>query len=668
MANQVAHANATPILHVVNGPRIPMAKVGDQYRAQLPLTGERIQYWIESKGRRHLHTSNPLVDYFEGGEVSVTHQSSCDRPALYLTDNPEVDPDEVLTLVLARSQNGGALNASSVRANVGEHALTTQVEGDHIQISLKGIPKGKHHIQVTAQDQSGVTLTRTGPVWVEDTPFQWSDALLYQIMIDRFAGQHDLGPRARAQSPGLRAGGTIQGILRKLKSGYFEELGSNVLWLSPVYTNATGLWVGVEGGAARYSSYHGYWPTQARSIEPLLGNTDDLKALVAAAHERGMRVILDVVPNHVHEDHIYLTSHPEWFDSEPCICGTTECPWWKDIQTCWFTPYMPDVDWTHPDTIPHIVDDLLWWIDTFNLDGLRVDAVPMMPRRFTRHLAHAVREQFESMGTRIYLLGETFTGPDGYDSIRYALGPHGLDGQFDFPLMWALRRTFAWEDDGLDALYQRWQTSQKSWAGSGAVMATMIGNHDVTRFTSEAQGTLGYADPWAQPAPPISRTKVYGKVKRAWSFILTMPGLPIIYAGDEYGEVGGRDPDNRRPMRFNAERTDAEKALHTTVARLGRLRRCLPALRSNVVELIDVNTERLIVKRGEPHEAPAILVFQRHGPFTPLPEPHALIEGPMQDALSGQIYDPQTHQLFPPNDTGFGTQIWIPVGNACVDN
>ena len=102
-------------------------------------------------------------------------------------------------------------------------------------------------------------------------------------MVDRFAGIRDLGPRARAQSPGLRAGGSIRGVLRKLEAGYFEDLGVNVLWLSPVYTNADGLWVGVEGGPARYSSYHGYWPIQPRMVEPRLGTEADLHNLVAAA-------------------------------------------------------------------------------------------------------------------------------------------------------------------------------------------------------------------------------------------------------------------------------------------------------------------------------------------------------------------------------------------------
>ena len=88
---------------------------------------------------------------------------------------------------------------------------------------------------------------------------------------------------------------------------------------------------------------------------------------------------------------------------------------------------------------------MAWWIERFNLDGLRVDAVPMIPRFVTRHLAHQVASRFEGLDTRAYLLGETFTGPDGYTDLRNPLGAFGLDGQFDFPLMWTLRSGFAVE-------------------------------------------------------------------------------------------------------------------------------------------------------------------------------------------------------------------------------
>ena len=135
-------------------------------------------------------------------------------------------------------------------------------------------------------------------------------------------------------------------------------------------------------------------------------------SLVAAAHARGLRLIFDAVPNHVFADHPAYQVHSRravgiaalptqkadaqsWFHDgdRACICGAPGCGWGERIEDCWFDRYLPDLNLRHPDARQAGVEDPLWWLDRFDLDGMRIDAVPMMPRPATRSMVKAVREQ-----------------------------------------------------------------------------------------------------------------------------------------------------------------------------------------------------------------------------------------------------------------------------------
>jgi glycosidase len=240
-------------------------------------------------------------------------------------------------------------------------------------------------------------------------------------------------------------------------------------------------------------------------------------------------------------------------------------------------------------------DDAVHWLTRFDLDGLRVDAVPMMPRLAVRHLRDAVHRRLEAGGTHVYLVGETYTGTGGQPSIRYYLGPQGLSGQFDYPVMWALRATLSGRTTltDLDAEVRR---SEASWAGSGAVMAPILGNHDVARLVSELNGdNLGA--PWDAPPPPPATDKPYQLLALAWSFLLTQPGAPVIYYGDEIGMPGASDPDNRRNLRFGDAVTEREAAVREHVARLGQARRCSVALRRGERRTLLVNENLYVYGR-----------------------------------------------------------------------
>lgn len=587
------------------------------YRAAISLPPGRALYQIEVDGRRFIDPKNPLTARARGETWSVFYADDCSAPRLR-ADRLDIRARSLRArLRIERVDAADGLAPGSVRAEVDGRPIAVDADADGVDVEVAGLPPGKHRLRVRGRDVAGRALEPfEAPFWVEPDdvalPFRWEDAIIYQVVVDRFAADGPFTPADRLRPPGRRLGGHLRGLLRVLRDGYFERLGVNVLWISPLNRNPDGLHVGVEGGPPRYEGYHGYWPVAPREVDPRLGSAADVEALVAEAHGRGIRILMDIVLNHVHREHPYVAAHPDWF-GRPCICGTAQCPWGSHIETCWFTDYLPDLTWEAPEILETQVEDALWWMERFDLDGLRVDAVPMMPRFVTRHLTRRVHRRFEGLAARHYLLGETFTGADGHALIRWYLGPWGLDGQFDFPLMWALRQVFAWETAPLWTLDEVFAASREAWAGSTAVMALMVGNHDVPRFLSEAAGQITGApgQAWDDPPPVPDDPTPYARMLLAQTFVLTAPGAPVIYYGDELGMPGAGDPDNRRPMRFGGERSVHERALQAKVERLGRLRRCLPALRRGRLRPLRVERDRYAYVRDHGDGAPAVVVLNR---------------------------------------------------------
>src|SRR5262249_52332597 len=158
------------------------------------------------------------------------------------------------------------------------------------------------------------------------------------------------------------------------------------------------------------------------------------------------------VINHVHENHEYVAAHPDWFRTG-CICGTAGCDWTTHRLDCSFHPYMPDVDWQNRDAGEQFIEDALWWLERFDLDGLRIDAVKHVEGAAIFDLSTRVHERFEQGGDEYFLLGETAMGWSGddinanldqYATIARYIGPDALDGQFDFVLYHATAyRVFA---------------------------------------------------------------------------------------------------------------------------------------------------------------------------------------------------------------------------------
>jgi glycosidase len=610
----------------------------------------------------------PTTAYHDGHEVTWIDVASCDVPGIEVT-GAAGSADGHATVeakLLASRAPRNALDPASITATTAEGRAFSVTRADAatgaIAIAAEGLPAGKHVVTLRARDAAGRNADEAlATVWIEPRAIELRDLVVYQIVVDRYRG--DTGALHAPSLPSGRAGGTIGGVRRAIESGEIGALGANALWLSPLYANAEGTWPGGDGRP--YTSYHGYWPTEARALAPEQGTDADLDALVTAAHARGIRVIFDVVPNHVHQDHPYFKDHPEYFHGigAGCVCGSATCGWADHIEECWFTPYLPDVDWTSVAAADAMTADVRWWMDRFSGDGVRIDAVPMMPRSATRRIAQAIRTRHDHPGHASLLLGENYTGPGGYGQLRYDLGPGSLDSEFHFPLMWALRSAVANATGTMRDVDAAIHDGDAAWDGSGAVMATMLGNHDVTRFASESAGDAD-GDGWAPAAQPLDPL-VYAKQAMALATVMTLPGMPVVYYGDEVALAGRSDPDSRRVLPAEADLNDMQRALRGGVRLLGRLRACSDALRRGAYRTLAATDEALVYAR-EIDGAPPVVVALTRLPDADLSVPLTGISaGPWVDVLTGRStsLSPELTNL---GRAPFSVRVLVPAASACV--
>ena len=536
-------------------------------------------------------------------------------------------------ILLHAGSDGSGLSTGGPQFLDGFHpgVTTFNMTSEAWDLDLSVLPDGKHTIHVTGVDDDGDSAEDLLiPFWTgSQADFVWDDALIYMVMTDRFVNgntSNDPADIAVASQGADWMGGDIAGVTQMIESGYFDDLGVNALWMTPLNAAANG--TGTSGdGAHEVSGFHGYWPVQPRQVDARLGSEEELEGMVAAAHAHGIRVMADLVVNHVHEDHPYYSDHPDWFN-QGCLCGSTDCDWTEHRLDCLFRDYMPDIDWKNRNASEAMIADALWWLERFDLDGARIDAVKHVDDLAVTNLAMRVNERFEIGGLDYYLKGETAMGWVGddlaanageYEMINRYIGPNGLDGQADFVLYHAVVDNVFTKyatGDAAASDYQHldyWTARSQDQYVDGATMVPFIGSHDVPRFASRADA--GTADEWNQwveqglPGQPGDDSP-YSAALQAFTWLLTTPGAPMLYAGDEYGEYGGADPDNRHMWRAGGARNARENGLAENISAIATLRDELTPLRRGSYASLDNSTDAIAWSMATTDDS-AVVVMNR---------------------------------------------------------
>jgi cyclomaltodextrinase / maltogenic alpha-amylase / neopullulanase len=350
------------------------------------------------------------------------------------------------------------------------------------------------------------------------TPPQWAkEAVIYQVFVDRFYpgnGREWLTP---ADLMGFY-GGTLWGVRDKLD--YIAELGATCIWLSPTFPSPT---------------HHGYDITDYRHVEARMGGDEALHALVEAAHQRGIRVLLDLVCNHISSEHPYFVDalnhhnslYREWFtfdDTDPI-----------GYKTFFGVASMPFINLNHPAARRWMLDIARYWLREFDVDGFRLDHANGPGPDFWTDFRTACR----SVKPDSLCFGEVVESPD---ILRAYVGR--LDGLLDFHMEDALRRTFAF-NLMTEAELERFVERHYKYFPTDFIMPTFIDNHDMDRFLYGARGDKE-------------------ALKRAAAFQMKLPQPPIIYYGTEVGlsQTRGKNDGwglevSRMPMLWG-EAQDAE--------------------------------------------------------------------------------------------------------------
>lgn len=410
----------------------------------------------------------------------------------------------------------------------------SEAKAQTFQILLKN---GKKKLQVPYELKSRMQRG-------EDVKGFTSEDVLYLIMPDRFANgnpENDVVDEMREKKVDrtdsfARHGGDIQGISNHLD--YIADLGVTAIWLNPTQEND------MESG-----SYHGYAITDYYQIDRRFGSNEDFCALVEKAHEKNLKVVMDMIFNHCGSENYLFRDKPsdDWFNYRSNYVQTSfktasvmdihASAYEKKIATDgWFTSVMPDFNQRNRHVARYLIQSSIWWIEYAGINGIRQDTHPYADFDFMSQWCKEVLDEYPYFN----IVGETWLNSNvlvSYwqkDSKLAAPLNSNLPTVMDFPLQALMNQAFDEETGewggGLYKLYD-YQTQDLVYANPMNLL-TFLDNHDTSRF--------------AQTDEMAKNLKRY---KQAMVFLLTTRGIPQIYYGTEIlmtGDKGKGDGDLRK--------------------------------------------------------------------------------------------------------------------------
>ena len=430
----------------------------------------------------------------------------------------------------------------------------------------------------------------------------WHSATIYNAFIDRFNNadtendwknpEADIHPRANYH------GGDVAGVTQKIEDGYFDTLGINTIWISPIVQNPRGAFGLYPNPRTRFSAYHGYWPISFTAVDTRLTTEKDVHTLVDKAHQDNKNVLLDFIANHIHKEHPIYQDDTTIATNLYLPDGSLNTERWDEHRlTTWFDVFMPSLDLIQPKIYEMLSDSAVFWIEKYRFDGFRHDATKHVPNVFWRALSRKLKDKkLSTPEHKLFQLGETYGTPELISSY---LGNGLLDAQFDFNMYDAMVAALIGEKS-MNDLSDEMLKSLKYY-GDHHLMGNITGNQDRARFISYASKDLLLSqdakwEGWNRHVG-IKDSTAYRTCALLNAMVSTIPGIPVIFYGDEIGIPGGNDPDNRKMMRFN-NWNHYEQTLFETTSKLLNFRKKSMPLMYGDMRIIYVENDYLIYERS----------------------------------------------------------------------
>lgn len=347
--------------------------------------------------------------------------------------------------------------------------------------------------------------------------------VLYLLMPDRFA-QGDVVAATDLEyndapdrtQPSTRHGGNLKGIADRLD--YLDSLGITAIWSCPVLEND------MPGG-----SYHGYATTDYYRIDPRFGTNADWRELIAQAHKRGIKVVMDMIFNHSGSNHPWMKdmpskdwyNHPEGNELTNFRLSTIHDPYVSDYDldhtvNGWFVSAMPDLNQKNPHLMKYLIQNSIWWIESSKINGIRMDTYPYADMQGMAQWAADVLKEYPNFN----IVGECWYGNEAGPAFWQSgskINPveTNLPTVMDFKYNIDREKMFFEETDpwnGLNHVYDH--LALDYLYPDPQHILTFLDNHDTDRFLPEMPDSLGV---W----------------KQALAFLLTSRGIPQLYYGTE---------------------------------------------------------------------------------------------------------------------------------------
>lgn len=497
---------------------------------------------------------NPSLQLMCYGENMAETTAEIDYPGVSITKQVETDNPNYLFVYL----------------NINEHAKAGKFK---ITFKRDGKKVATYNYELKDRAPGSATRESFGP----------ADAV-YLLMPDRFANGNSKNDKVKGyietvdrSDLGARHGGDLQGIINKLP--YISDLGCTALWITPFF----------DDNDHPYS-YHHYSAGNYYKVDPRLGTNEDYFRLADSCRANGLKLIIDIVPNHCGGVHWWMKDKPsdDWLHNWPEFTSSNyRMSAWTDphasqtdleiLQKGWFSGSQPDLNLSNPLLFDYLAQAYLWWIESAGVSGIRVDTYPYNDIKVASRFVKVFRDEYPG----INIVGECWV-KSPLEIAYYQSGNNNKDGfdsnlpsVMDFVLKDVLHTAFN-EKDGWDTGMSRFYAHYAqdfAYPDIDNVM-NFLDNHDIDRFS-------------------VSVNRNVNKYKMGIAMLLTTRGYPQIYAGDEIMLDGipgnyegyrfdfpGGWPDDERNAFIAEGRTAEENEVFDYMRTLLHYRKATPALQT----------------------------------------------------------------------------------------